>query len=432
MIVPSIDVMGGQTVQLINGRRLALEAGDPRPLARRFGVVGEVAVIDLDAAMGKGSNAALLAEVAGLARCRVGGGIRDAATARRWLDAGAARVILGTAAEVEILRQLPRERVMAALDVVGDEVVVEGWTRGTGRRLLDRIAELRDEVSGFLVTFVEQEGLQQGTRLDLVPSIVDAAGAARVTIAGGITTVDEIAALDRMGADAQVGMALYTGRISIADAFSAPLVSDRPDGLWPTVVADEMGIALGLAYSSAESLRVAMSENRGVYHSRSQGGLWRKGDSSGCTQHLLRIDADCDRDALRFTVRQSGRGFCHRGCRTCWGPAAGLAGLDDIIASRRSEAPEGSYVGRLLGDPLLLAQKLAEECQELTAAATAQEASRETADVFFFAMTSLHARGGSLCDVNAELDRRQNRVTRRPGNAKRGAPTLPAGRAVQP
>ena len=161
-----------------------------------------------------------------------------------------------------------------------------------------------------------------------------------MTIAGGITTADEIAALDRLGADAQVGMALYKGQLNLADAFAAALVSDRADTLWPTVVTDEYGKALGLAYSNTASLRKAIAERRGVYHSRTR-GLWVKGETSGATQALLRVDADCDRDTLRFTVRQQGVGFCHRDTYTCWGPERGLAALARELRARTREAPRG-------------------------------------------------------------------------------------------
>ena len=211
--------------------------------------------------------------------------------------------------------------------------MVEGWQKETGANVLDRVRELRDLVGSFLVTFVEREVRLGGLDLEWCRRVVEAAGTTPVTIAGGVTTGDEIAALDRLGADAQVGMAIYTGRLSLADAFAAPLVSDRPDGLWPTVVVDELGVALGLVYSSAESLRAAMKDRRGVYQSRYR-GLWFKGETSGATQELLRVDADCDRDALRFTVRQKGDGLCHHNTRTCWGSDSGLGGLGRRLAGR--------------------------------------------------------------------------------------------------
>lgn len=419
MIVPSIDLMDGQTVQLVGGERKALDLGAPGPWAERFALVGELAVIDLDAALGRGSNQGLIEGLLERAPCRVGGGIRDAESARRWLDRGAARVILGTAARPEVLRALPPERVVAALDARDGEVVVEGWRTRTGRPILERMRELQGLVGGFLVTFVEREGRMQGCDLARVPELVAAAGEARLTVAGGVTTADEIAALDRLGADAQVGMAIYTGRLGLAEAFAAPLVSDRPDGLFPTVVADELGQALGLCYSNRDSLAEALRSRQGVYWSRSR-GLWRKGETSGDRQELLRVEADCDRDALRFTVRQAGRGFCHRGTWTCFGPERGLGALARRLAARVESAPTGSYTRRLLDDPTLLAEKLGEEAAELAAARTPDEVASEAADLVYFALVAAARAGVGLGAVADELDRRALKVTRRPGDAKPG------------
>lgn len=323
MIVPSIDIQNGNAVQLIGGKQQALDAGDPRPIAERFRLAGEIAVIDLDAALAKGANAGIIRELCRLAPCRVGGGIRDVKSAVEWLEAGAARVILGTAARPDVLKQLPKERVVAALDACDGDVVVDGWTRKTGRSVIERMQELEGLAGGFLVTFVELEGRLQGTALERVAEIKSAARGADLTIAGGITTPAEIAELDALGADAQVGMALYTGKMDLADAIAAPLKSDRPDGLFATVVCDERGTALGLAWSDLDSLRQAVETRRGVYRSRSR-GLWVKGETSGCQQDLLRVDLDCDRDAMRFLVRQHGSGFCHKNTWTCWGDRKGV------------------------------------------------------------------------------------------------------------
>jgi phosphoribosyl-ATP pyrophosphohydrolase len=412
MIVPSIDLQGGHAVQLVGGEAKALDAGDPRPLARRFSLVGEIAVVDLDAALGQGSNAALIEELLDLAPCRVGGGIRDVASAIAWLDRGARKVVLGTAARPEVLKELPRERIIAALDARHGEVVVEGWKKRTGQSVLARIAELRDLVGGFLVTFVEREGRLEGTDLTFAKEIRPAAGDAAVTIAGGITTAEEIAELDRLGCDAQVGMALYTGRLGLAKAFAAPLRSDRPDGLWPTVVVDERGVALGMAHSDLESLRAALDRGQGVYHSRSR-GLWIKGATSGATQELLRIDADCDRDCLRFTVRQRPPGFCHLGTRTCWGEDTGLSALARRLAERKASAPAGSYTARLLADPALLEAKLREEAAELAQAESRGDVIHEAADLLYFTLATLARHDIDLGEVERALARRALKVTRR-------------------
>jgi phosphoribosyl-AMP cyclohydrolase / phosphoribosyl-ATP pyrophosphohydrolase len=412
VIVPSIDLQAGHAVQLIGGEQQALDAGDPRPLARRFGLVGEIAVVDLDAALARGSNAALVEDLVALAPCRVGGGIRDVASAIRWLDRGAVSVVLGTAARPEVLDKLPRERVIAALDARHGEVVIEGWQKRTGERVLERIAALRELVGGFLVTFVEREGRLQGTDLAFAKEIRAAAGEAAVTIAGGITTAEEVRELDRLGCDAQIGMALYTDKLPLAEGFAAPLRSDRPDGLWPTIVADERGTALGLCYSNLDSLRAALAQGQGVYHSRSR-GLWVKGASSGAAQELLGIAADCDRDALRFTVRQQPPGFCHLGTRTCFGEDHGLGALARRLAERREAAPEGSYTAKLFAEPALLGAKLREEAAELAAAEARDHVIHEAADVLYFTLATLARHGVGLDEVEAALDRRARKVTRR-------------------
>ncbi len=419
MIVPSIDLAGGRAVQLVQGRQQVLDAGDPRPIAERFGRVGEIAVVDLDAALGRGSNADLVAELCRIAPCRVGGGIRSREAAVDWLERGAAKVVLGTAATPETLGGLPADRVVAALDAWEGEVVVEGWTERTGRTVYQRMEELKDLVGGFLVTFVEGEGLQAGFPRDEPPKLVSAAGCARLTVAGGISTEEDVRLLDHQGADAQVGMALYRGTLDLAEAFAAPLRSDRADGLWPTVVADERGLALGLAWSDAESLRAAIDEGRGVYHSRRR-GLWRKGASSGAVQSLLRVDADCDRDALRFIVAQSGAGFCHGGDWTCFGPDGGSGALERIVARRRTQPEPGSLTNRLLADEEMLRGKLLEEAGELAAAQGRERVTEEAADLLYFMAVALGRAGVGFADVERELDRRAAKVRRRPASSPKG------------
>jgi phosphoribosyl-ATP pyrophosphohydrolase/phosphoribosyl-AMP cyclohydrolase len=403
MIVPSIDIMNGEAVQLVGGRRLEIRAGDPIEIAERWSVAGELAVIDLDAAMGRGDNRALVHELVRRFRCRVGGGIRTLDAALDWLDAGARKIILGTAAKPDLLAQLPRERLIVALDAVDGEVVVEGWKTATGRRQEEVLEELRNLAGGFLVTFVEKEGRLGGTDLAAARRLIEIAGDSRVTVAGGVSTAEEIARLDELGADAQVGMALYRGDLELAEALAAPLRSDRADGLWPTVVCDPSGVALGLAYSSLDSLRQALAQRRGVYQSRSRGN----------TQDLLRVDVDCDRDTLRFVVRQQGEGFCHHRTRTCWGEVGGLHDLEETLNARRQQAPPGSYTARLLAEPALLAEKLAEEAAELAAAQSPDEVAWEAADVLYFLLVAMQRAEVPLEAAERELDRRSLAVRRR-------------------
>lgn len=414
MLVPSIDIVGGSTVQLIGGETQALDAGDPIAILKRFARVGEVAVVDIDAARGDGDNSEVIARMCRMAPIRVGGGIRTTECALAWLDAGAAKVIIGTAADEELLAPLPSDRVIVALDARDGEVVTHGWRQGSGRGLLESVERFRGLCGGFLVTFVEREGRMGGTDLELARQVVTAAGEARVTIAGGVTTAGEIAELDGIGADAQVGMALYTGALSLAAAFAAPLTSDRADGLWPTVVVDEHDTALGLAYSSLESLTGAIDTGRGVYQSR-QRGLWVKGETSGATQELIEVRADCDRDAIRFRVRQTD-GFCHLDTRTCWGEDRGLGRLERRLRSMAEARPFGSNTVRLFDDPGLLDAKLREEVAELTAADA--DVTSEAADLLYFALVKSVAAGVRVEDIERVLDLRERVVTRRPMEAK--------------
>jgi phosphoribosyl-ATP pyrophosphohydrolase len=419
MIVPSIDIAGGRAVQLRRGRELVLDGGDPLARLEEFAVAGEVAVVDLDAALGRGSNAELIGRMVRRAPCRVGGGIRDLDAAIRWLDRGAARIVLGTAATPGLCGRLPRERVIAAVDAVRGEVVVDGWRRGTGVPVQERIAQLAPTVGGFLFTQVEHEGGMSGFDLDAVRRAVAAAGDARVTAAGGITTPEEIAQLDRIGADAQVGMALYTGRLSLGEAVAACLgAGEGSDPVrWPTVVCDELGQTLGLVWSTAGTLVRAVTERRGIYWSRSRGAVWVKGETSGDRQELLRVDLDCDKDALRFTVRQRGRGFCHLARRSCWPSEFGLGDLERVVAERCRAADAASGTTRLLTDSALLGAKLREEAAEL-AVATPAEVVHEAADLLYLTVVALARAGAPLAEVVRELERRHLRVTRRPMAAK--------------
>ena len=418
MIIPSIDLMNGNAVQLIGGEKKALDAGDPRPLAERFGRVGEIAVIDLDAALGQGSNAETIRCLLPLAPLRIGGGIRDVDTAMDWLDAGAQKIILGTAATPDLLRQLPKERVIAALDARDGEVVVEGWKTRTGESINAAIERIKPYVSGFLITIVEREGRLTGVDLEHARRLRELCDSAELTLAGGVRSAEEVAQLDALDIDAQVGMGLYTGRFSLAECLAWTLRSDRPDELWPTVVSDEEGRALGLAYSDLESLNESIESGRVAYRSRSR-GLWRKGESSGAVQDLLKVELDCDRDTLRYTVRQHGTGFCHKGTRDCFSAAdKGLGALMRRITARRKQAPEGSYTKRLMEDPTLLRSKLLEEAKELAEARSHDEVVHEAADLIYFAMVTAESRGVSLRDIENELDLRSLRVRRRGGDAK--------------
>ena len=220
MIIPCIDLMGGKVVQLVQGREKALEGDAPLAMLERFAAFPENQVIDLDAAIGHGANDELVALLASRARCRVGGGVRSAERARALVEEGAWRVIVGTAAFTpaleEIVRAVGRERIIIALDSKAGRIVVKGWREATDFTAEQVLNRFEPFCSGFLCTYVDKEGMMQGTDLDWFQRL--RAGTSReLTAAGGITTLEEVRELQRMGVNAALGMAIYTGRLSLND-----------------------------------------------------------------------------------------------------------------------------------------------------------------------------------------------------------------------
>lgn len=220
MIIPCIDLMDSKVVQLVQGRDKALEGDAPLEMLRKFAAFPEIQVIDLDAAMGKGENGSLVELLASRAKCRVGGGVRTAERAKRLVDLGAHRVIVGTAAFTpaieEIAAAVGPERVLIALDSKHGRIVVKGWQEATDYTAEKIVGSLEPYCSGFLCTYVDKEGMLQGTDLDWFRRL-RAATRHELTAAGGITTMDDVRALLDMNVHAALGMAIYTGRLDLAE-----------------------------------------------------------------------------------------------------------------------------------------------------------------------------------------------------------------------
>jgi phosphoribosyl-ATP pyrophosphohydrolase/phosphoribosyl-AMP cyclohydrolase len=414
MIIASIDLQKGKAVQLRNGRKKVLQKDDPPALAAEFDRCGDVALIDLDAALGRGNNEALMRRILPLARCRVGGGIRSVEKAKEWLDKGAAKVIIGSAAFSrggidrpfleELLQAVDPRRVIIAVDADQGEVVSHGWRHGTGLSVVEAVRKLAPYCGEFLYTCVEREGTLQGIDVGQVARLRGLTGH-RLTVAGGVASPEEVENLSRLEVDIQLGMALYSGRMTLAAAFIAAL--DWRRELLPTVVRDEAGRVLMLAYSSRESLDRTFKEGRMSYFSRSRQCLWRKGDTSGNSQELLRLRADCDADALLATVRPQGPA-CHTGEYSCFGDDRfSWHDLFAVVSERLQKNGPGSYTRSLTKTKVR--QKLLEEAAEVILAGKRSELVWEAADLLYF-MTVLLAREKiGLEPVMRELKRRRQK-----------------------
>jgi phosphoribosylformimino-5-aminoimidazole carboxamide ribotide isomerase len=224
LLIPSIDLKNGRVVQLVQGEKLALEDHDLDAWIARFSTFPKVQLIDLDAAMGLGSNDALVKKVAAALPVRVGGGVRSSTRAQELLAAGAHAVIVGSSlfsastVDLAFARELAEavgvDRVIAAVDSKAGQVVVHGWKTRLSITAVEAVRALEPYCGEFLYTHVDKEGLMQGTDMAAIRAVRDAT-TRRVTAAGGITTRDEIDALDAMGVDAVVGMAIYTGKLGL-------------------------------------------------------------------------------------------------------------------------------------------------------------------------------------------------------------------------
>jgi phosphoribosylformimino-5-aminoimidazole carboxamide ribotide isomerase len=226
MIIPCIDLMEGKVVQLVQGREKVFEAKSLDDTLDTFAGFPQIQVIDLDAAMGKGSNDAIIADLANRATVRVGGGVRTVERAQQLLGQGAFRVIVGTSAfsaegpNYSFLRALHQaigsERITIALDTKAGHIVIKGWQESTPWTALDMIAELEPYCSGFLCTYVDKEGIMRGTDLPWFESLRKTTQHELIA-AGGITTLDDIKALTSMNIHCAIGMAIYTGRLRLED-----------------------------------------------------------------------------------------------------------------------------------------------------------------------------------------------------------------------
>lgn len=418
MLVPSIDLLDGCVVQLEGGDpdRCRVRLEDPLAVAARWARYGELAVIDLDAALGRGDNIEVVEAITSRFAARVGGGIRDHKRADRLLRAGATKLIIGTRATPEFLGHYPPERIIVAVDARRGQVVTNGWLKGTDDTPEARAKALQPYCSEFLYTLVDREGAMGGTDLDAVGRLV-AATSNHVVAAGGITTVEEIVALDQMGASCQLGMAMYTGVLDLDDAYMSLLDWQKNEGLLPVITQDRHGQVLMHAWTDPAGLRETLRGGVATYYSRSRRARWQKGETSGHTQPVDTVRYDCDHDTLLYTVKQTGRA-CHvPGKYSCFGDAAfGLSQLEETVWQRRASADEGSYTSKLLANPDFLHAKLREEVEELCGATSDREVVWEAADVLYFTMVKLASRGLTLAQVEKELHGRHGR--RRPPTDK--------------
>ncbi len=409
MLIPSIDLMNGKAVQLKQGKEKVLEREDVFDLLEEFSLYGEVAIIDLDAALGQGDNKELIKKMLRKKPCRVGGGIRDLDTAKEYIKAGASKIIIGTQCRSDWVKKLSRETLIFAIDAKGDYWSTQGWQTTEGEKVLDLIPELSQNCSEFLYTQVEKEGLLQGIDKPRIEQVIKASSVP-VTIAGGITELSDIDWFTALGANGQIGMSIYTGKLDLVECFLTQVDFDKAE-LLPTIVQDaDTDKVLMLAYSNKESLSQALAARKGIYWSRSRNQLWQKGLTSGNQQQLVQADIDCDGDTILFRVKQVNHA-CHFERYSCFASQKrpfNLNTLTDLLARRKTELPENSFSTLLFQSAEFRAEKILEEANELIEAEKFDDVRWEAADLIFFALVDALAKGVNIDDINDELRSRFN------------------------
>ncbi len=432
MVISSIDLKGGKVVQLKEGRDLVLERDDPESLIAEFNKYGEVAVIDLDGALksdGEGkagadtANTAVLKKLLRLGNVRAGGGIRDVKRAKELISLGAEKVIVSSAAftcsegnsaaqyglNAPFLKSLNdaigKERVIVAVDARQGHVMLNGWRTDSGLDAVECARAAESFCSEILFTCVEREGGMSGIDMEMVRKL-RAAVSCRVVVAGGVSTIEEIAALEKAGCDVQLGMALYTGKVSLAESFIACLNWEKA-ALIPVIAQSETGEVLMLGYANREALAASFKSGNLTFWSRTRNRLWQKGETSGNVLQVVKLRADCDRDTVLATVLPHGP-TCHTGAWTCFQSTAerpySLEYLSEIIHERFKNPTPASYTATLTDERVR--EKLLEEAEELTEAESRNDVVWECADLVYFLAVLMEHEGVSWRDVLNELDRR--------------------------
>lgn len=428
MVISSIDLKDGHVVQLKNGRDLVLQRDDADNLINEFNFYGEVAVIDLDAAMGnvdaKGNtvNTNLLKSLLRKGNVRTGGGIHTVKRARELISLGAEKVIIGSSAWnknpssndsvlnteflEELVQAIGKQRIIISVDAINGKIAVKGWTETIDVSLIEGAKQAEQYCSELLFTCVEKEGCMQGTNIDMAQELRNAVKC-RVVVAGGVSTESEIEQLEKMGCDVQLGMALYTNKVSLKDSFIRCLDWKKTDGMIPVIAQSEHGEVLMMGYANHEAFKKTFDTKKLTFWSRTRNTLWTKGETSGHFLEVKKLRADCDRDTVLATVVPH-EGVCHTGSFNCFSSEAdeksSMERLYGTIAERFANPKPGSYTATL--DSKRVREKIEEEAEELCEADGKDEVIWEAADLLYFVSVLMYKEGVNWNDIYSELDRR--------------------------
>ena len=307
----------------------------------------------------------------------------------------------------ELCEKIGKQRVIISVDSIKGKIAVKGWTETVDIPLIEGARQAEKYCSELLFTCVEKEGCMQGTDMDSCKALREAVSC-RVVVAGGVNTLEQIVELEKLGCDVQLGMALYTGKVNLKDAFIGCLNFEKVDGMIPVIAQSPSGEVLMMGYSNKEAFEKSFATGKLTFFSRTRNVLWTKGETSGHFLELLKMRVDCDRDTVLATVIPHG-GVCHTGSFTCFGAEpdakSNLERLYGTIAERFANPRPGSYTATL--DAKRVREKVMEEAEELCDDADSkEEVIWEAADLLYFVSVLMYKEGVNWQDVYNELDRR--------------------------
>jgi phosphoribosyl-AMP cyclohydrolase / phosphoribosyl-ATP pyrophosphohydrolase len=400
MIIPSIDLMDGKAVKLVQGNPNNKQfEKDALELAKEFSIYPQINLIDLDAAFGTGDNIELIGKICKICNCNVGGGIRTIAKAYELLRLGANKIIIGTCANKEFLCKLPKEKIIIAIDSKKGKVVDKGWTNKTNITAAEQVMTLQQYCYGFLYTYVDKEGTMDSIDIDTVLRLKDITNN-KIQYAGGVSNKDQIIELAKYDIDTVIGMAYYEKKIDINQTIIELIDFEKSNGLVPTIVKDESSQILMMAFSNKESVLKTLQTRKGIYYSRTRNELWQKGLTSGNTQDLIRVKIDCDNDTLIYTVKQKNVA-CHKNTYSCFGDEKfNFNKLLNIIKSKKNT---DSFSGKLLKNELEIKDKILEEAKEVVNYKGINNLKWEIADLMYFVTLLMIKNNINFKDIENEL-----------------------------
>ncbi len=398
--------MNGKSVKLVQGDSSKKEfETDATKLAEEFSIYPEINLIDLDAALGKGENLELIEKICKICNCNIGGGIRSIEKAYELLKLGANKIIIGTRAEKSFLSKLPKEKIIVAIDSRNGKITDKGWKNQREETPFELVKNLSEYCSGFLYTCVEKEGTMEAVDFETIKKLRKLTDK-KIMYAGGVSDSKEIIELEKLNTDCVIGMAYYKNKINLEESFVMLLNFEKNNGIIPTIVKDEYGQVLMLAYSTKESVLEALKTRKGMYYSRSRKKLWEKGETLGNTQELIRVETDCDRDTLIYTVKQKNFA-CHKGEYSCFsGKEFTMNSLMQIIRSKKGS---GSFTGKIMEDEKYLNEKIMEEAMEVINFRDIENLKWEIVDLLYFVSVKMEKYGLDYKDIENELATRHSR-----------------------